>query len=184
MLARAVRNTQVTVPVDPTGFEPSYSRCLGQPYVGLIHAAFSGPGIRILRQVGCRRALPWGLRPVRGDLPERLAHADQPHRGLGPRPGTTFDLDRRVRSSGLGGLPDWHGRSGVGIVGRVSTLVLLPVRMPAGIGARGSAGSDGGSSPSSPQSTWAWAPARTSKRRWKPAGSGSLAASRAQFSRI
>ena len=28
--------------------------------------------------------------------------------------------------------------------------------------------------PSSPQSTWAWAPGRTSKRRWSSGGSGQM----------
>src|SRR6266508_121849 len=38
-------------------------------------------------------------------------------------------------------------------------------------------------SPSSPQSTWAWAPGRTSKRRWNPAGSASASVRRARYAR-
>jgi hypothetical protein len=99
------------------------------------------PAGRLLPPIGARLAIPSGApppgpRPVRRRPPRAAGpRRPAPPRGLGPRPGTTLDLDRRGRSSGLGGLSDRPGPSGIGMVGRVSPLVLLPVVMAAPVSA-------------------------------------------------
>jgi hypothetical protein len=86
----------------------------------LILAAFSGPGSGILRQVGYRRPLAQGLPypaahcrrlhvQCAGDLPGRRPTLTSPTARARTAAGYDLDLDRRMRSSGLGGLPAWPG---------------------------------------------------------------------------